>query len=172
MSKVNTQPIIHQHILSVYKLTRKLNRNSTITCKKLVKDKDKVCLCVLTFTHNPKDFKFIHHITDVREFHEVKRCVVWGAPGSGGGGPATEQRVAASWSPWRAAFHLEAIISDTCLWQIGFTCTQPQRKLVRLGSKISAKEVKNVKIIIIIIKKILDSFLQDFSEPWLLAWLF
>lgn len=76
MSKVNTQPIIHQHILSVYKLTRKLNRNSTITCKKLVKDKGKVCLCVLTFTHNPKDFKFIHHITDVREFHEVKRCVV------------------------------------------------------------------------------------------------
>lgn len=30
---------------------------------------------MLTFTHNPKDFKFIHYITDVRDLHEVKRYV-------------------------------------------------------------------------------------------------
>lgn len=145
MPKVNTQPIIHQHILSVCKPTVVLNRNLTNTHKNLMKDKDKVCRRVLTFTHNPKDFKFIHHITDVREFHEVERCVVWGAPGSGGGGPATGQRVAASWSPRRPAFHLEAIISDTCLWQMGFTCTQPQGKLVRLESKRRAEEDKYAK---------------------------
>ncbi len=28
----------------------------------------------LTLSYNPKDLKFIHHITDVRNLHEVKRC--------------------------------------------------------------------------------------------------
>lgn len=27
----------------------------------------------LTFSYNPKDLKFIHHITDVRNLHQVKR---------------------------------------------------------------------------------------------------
>lgn len=29
----------------------------------------------LTFTHDPKDFKFIHYITDVKDLHEVERFV-------------------------------------------------------------------------------------------------
>lgn len=83
----------------------------------------------LTFTHNPKDFKFIHHITDVRDLHEVKRCVVWGARSSGAGGPATERQAAASWWPLRAAVRLEAIVSDACLLQTGFTCTETQHAI-------------------------------------------
>lgn len=47
---------------------------------------------MLTFTHNPKDFKFIHYITDVRDLHEVKRYVAWS---SGRGGPATRWHEAA-----------------------------------------------------------------------------
>lgn len=36
----------------------------------------------LTFSYNPKDLKFIHHITDVRNLHQVKRwwsgaCLGW-----------------------------------------------------------------------------------------------
>lgn len=36
-------------------------------------------LRTLTFTHDPQDFKFIHHITDVGDLHEVKRRAAWGA---------------------------------------------------------------------------------------------
>lgn len=51
---------------------------------------------MLTFTHNPKDFKFIHYITNVKDLHEVKRGVEGGAWSSGTGGPATGRRAAAS----------------------------------------------------------------------------
>lgn len=80
---------------------------------------------MLTFTHNPKDFKFIHYITDVRDLHEVKRYVAWGAWSSGAGGPATGRHEAAScWLP-TAVCQLWAIISDTCLLQgLVSTCTK------------------------------------------------
>lgn len=103
--------------LAVNWLKYSTDSDSAVLYKKLVRVKDKAC-CVcsrLTFTHNPKDFKFIHHITNVREFHEVKRCVMSGASGSGRGGPATKQQVAAGPSPQSAVINLEAMISGTCL---------------------------------------------------------
>lgn len=50
----------------------------------------------LTFTHDPKDFKFIHHITNVGVLHEVERIVKWSARSSGTGCPATGQHEGAT----------------------------------------------------------------------------
>lgn len=35
--------------------------------------KDVTCVSALTFSYNPKDLKFIHHITDEANLHQVKR---------------------------------------------------------------------------------------------------
>lgn len=79
----------------------------------------------LTFTHNPKDFKFIHYITDVRDLHEVKRYVAWGAWSSSRGGPSTGWYEVASCWLLRGVCRLYAIISATCLlWRLAFTCTK------------------------------------------------
>ena len=82
-------------------------------------------MTALTFTHDPKDFKFIHYITDVKDLHEVERYVAGGTWSSGGGGPATGWQEAAScWLP-RGECQMWAIISDTCLHQVlAFTCTK------------------------------------------------